>query len=115
MLLVAEYYAANLFVRHARIHVVHPGTSYQELADGILSGKVSLSQVKVLVLLIGRSDVLNCQRKVQESLRRVEEAVEEVNPGVIGLVATPPALAFGSGERSQKIIPNNNYVEGVLW
>ena len=58
----------ELIVRHAHIHVVHPGTSYQELADGILAEKVSLPQVKLLVLLIGRSDVLNCQKKVQESL-----------------------------------------------
>ena len=88
-MVVAEYFAVNLTVDKAHICLVHPGTSYASLAHDIQDGSLSLSGVKVLVLAIGRQDVLDQNVWVQDSLMRVRSTINAVEPAVTILVCTP--------------------------
>ena len=89
ILLMAEYFATNLAVSKARITLVHPGTGYSQVARDIMSGRLSLDQAKVIVLLVGRADVLDWSVKVQENLMQVRRAINARDPAIILLACTP--------------------------
>ena len=89
VLLVAEYYASNVQMQSAVLYLVHPGTGYKELACEIMEGNLTLDGIKVLVLAIGWSDVLDRSCRVQDSLLAVRAAVNHIDPAIIILVSTP--------------------------
>ena len=89
VLLVAEYFLTNFQSKQVQVHLVHPGSGYREFAQRILQRKVHVNGYKVIVLLIGRADVLNRQIAVDASLLQVREAVNEVDPCTIIMVGTP--------------------------
>ena len=113
VLLLAEYYASNLQVRQAKIQLVHPGSGYAELAEGIARGQVSLFGVRILVLLIGRADVLNREVAVQDSLMRVRDAVNARDPAIIMLVGTPLPWPLDEEKHSRKLYRTTVMLKGL--
>ena len=83
--------------------LVHLGTSYKELAADIKRGKVDLKWFRILVLAIGRADVIDRNASVQQSLMAVREVVNEQDPAIIMLVCTPLPWPLDGSETARKL------------
>ena len=80
----------------AHLRLVQKGMGYCELASEIAKGGVLRSNTKILVMAIGRSDVLNRQFPVLEQVQAVRQAVDDWNPAIIMLLVSP-VLWLGDG------------------
>ena len=69
--------------------MVHPGTGHRALATRIAAGTLSLAGIRLLVLAVGRADVLNREMAVEGALRQVREVVDLHDLVVIMLICTP--------------------------
>ena len=89
VLLLAEYYALDIHLPRITIQLVPKRSGYAEFAWQILQGAVQLRGIKVIVLLIGRADVLNRAVMVGPQIEVVRAALNKVDPAIILLVGTP--------------------------
>ena len=103
ILLVAECSLADLQIPGVHISLVHKGASYTQLAQLITTDTVNITGFKILVIFLGRTDVLDRSKTVEESLDLVRQAVKDKDPAMILLVATPVPWSSDGAQVARKL------------
>ena len=109
--LVAECSLAELCIPGVHITLVHNGASYRDVAEMITFGKIGLEQTKVLAVLVGRSDVLNCTKKFNLQLDQLVEAVHRLDPAIIILLASPVPYLTDGPDVARKLFRTSNLLK----
>ena len=92
--------------------MVHPGTGHRALATRTAAGTLSLAGIRLLVLAVGRADVLNREMAVEGALRQVREQASWSGGYHVDLYATP--LASGHPIGGEEVVSHFCHAEGTM-
>ena len=80
----------HLTVPGSHLYVVSKGEGFLDLRNLITSGRLLIRGYKVMVILLGRVDVLDWQSSINQKLQALVEAIHAREPGLAVCFATPP-------------------------
>ena len=79
----------NFWFPAAHFHLVSKSTGFFELSRQVSSGSLLIKGYKIIILLIGRGDVLDRSAQVTQRLQSLLDAVARVDAGIKVIVTTP--------------------------
>ena len=89
VLLLAEYYADNLVLPRSHLRLVHKGSGWRDVIQQIRTGGLIVAGYKILVVLIGRAEVLDRSCSVEMVLQQLHDVVSLQDPAIVLVLSTP--------------------------